>query len=295
MRFSALLSICVAAAACNSSDATDDPTTGHLTGTLYYDTGAELTIDKIDLATGKHTLLGKGKRPQKTPQGTLLCTVDSNLAEAPETLETYRHIDDESLDSSSLFAEGFDFPRLSPDGSKIAYVTNEGKIGVVDRQSGAILTTLVDPTIGLGYSRPSWTPDGRLVFGSQLGSEGIFITDAALANPKRIDPMLTETVDAIVSHNGQFVAFTSSKQVWRMGIDGSNPIKVDADNTDDPNDELPFWSPDDSVIFWHFGYSDVGFRAADGTKTTVLLSQLYPDTVKEIEGISQGTGMDWVP
>lgn len=291
MRISAFLLILPLAAACSSSDKTGNAA-GALTGTLYFDEGADYTMHKVDLATGAHTLLGKGKQGQKTPQGTLLCIVDSNLAEAPETLETYRHIDDETI-GSDLFAEGFDYPRLSPDGTKVAYVSLEGKIGVVDRQSGALITTIIDPKVGLGYGRPSWTPDGRLVFAGELGDEGIFITDAALANPTRIDPQLTDVSEAMVSHDGKFVAFIKTKQVWRMGIDGSNPIKIDPENND-PNDELPFWSPDDSVIFFHNSYSDIGFRAADGSGTTLSFSALFPATASEILGVPQGAAMDWV-
>jgi hypothetical protein len=271
---------------------------GNFSGTLYFQ-AEDFGVHKVDLATGAYKLLGKGNYPQKTTQGQLLCVLDNNLADAPEDLLTYRHIDDGSI-GSDIFAEGFTWPRQSPDGSKVAYVTNSNKIVVVDFQTGkqiAVITAVAAKVNDvLGFARPSWTPDGRIVFGTALGNEGVYMTDAQFSNTlTRIDAQhLTDVNDPIVSHDGKLIAYTHAKHVWRMGIDGSSPTQINASDTD-VDDGPPFWSPDDQTIYWSGYAGNVYFHAAaDGNGLPTKIFDLIPSLKDHVLIITSTSSMDWV-
>ncbi len=105
-------------------------------------------------------------------------------------------------------------------------------------------------TFGAGGYRGdlSWTPDGRIVYDSEAGSAAtISVMDADGGNPKQLTGDLTGRAyvkGAVVSPNGRFVVFTSDqtgeRHIWRMNIDGSNPIQLTHGNGEDD----PSYSPD---------------------------------------------------
>lgn len=295
-----ILFVLAASGGCSSDPDNTAPGAGNLTGTLYFNSEKN-NVSKLDLATGTYTDLGDGESCVKTKQGTLLCSIDNNLADAPEALTTYRHIDDNGFDTADNHSALFLFPRQSPDGTKVVFQSFEGEIIVVDFQTGALIATITADAAKvnepLGFGRPSWTPDGRIVFSSASGQSGIFLTDAAFSNNlTRIDPNLANSFDAMVSHNGKFVAYVSSDRIWKMGIDGSNPIQIDTSTAVNTKDVLPEWSPDDTVIIWPGGdTADLQLHAADGTGETGKLFTLYPDLKNHVLTISIDHSIDWVP
>lgn len=298
--FALSLALIAFAPACSSDLGEDGGGGGNYTGTVYF-TAEDFNIHKVDLATGAYMLLGKGNYPQKTTQGQLLCVIDGNLADAPENLVTYRHIDDLKT-GSDLFAEGFTFPRQSPDGTKVAYVTNSNTIAIVDFQTGAPITELTATNTKvndvLGFARPSWTPDGRVVFGTALGNEGVYMTDTQFSNTlTRIDAQhLTDVNDPIVSHDGKSIAYVHAKHVWKMGIDGSNPIQIDTnqDNTE-VDDAIPYWSPDDQTIYWPGYAGNLYFHAAaDGNGLPAKIFDFLPSLKDHVLIIANTGSLDWV-
>jgi len=98
----------------------------------------------------------------------------------------------------------------------------------------------------------SWTPDGRLVFGAKVGGNNtdIWIIDADGGNRQR----LTDNADwdgyPSVSRAGRYVVFESRRadglQIWRMDIDGSNPVQLTAGN----GVSRPDCSPDGRWVYY---------------------------------------------
>lgn len=281
-------------AACSSSD-DDNGVAGQLSGTLYVQ-AYDNNVHAIDLATGTDTTLGQGDAPEKTAGG-FLCVEGSNLVEGDPTLQTYRHIDDGNGDINSVFSTGFTYPRLSPDGSKVAYTTiSLGKIVVVDFHSGAQLAVIDGPDHQKQYGRVSWTPDGRLVIGDAY-NDGIFISDAAFSNNlTRIAPELENTRFPIVSHDGKSIAYQHDRQIWKMNLDGSNKVQIElADPTGvDGDSKLPFWSPDDTFLYWAGSGGDVVFHSLTPADPNISLFATFPDLPNKDTILLGQQGMDWV-
>ncbi|MGH9901295.1 MAG: hypothetical protein ACRD68_05580, partial [Pyrinomonadaceae bacterium] len=105
-------------------------------------------------------------------------------------------------------------------------------------------------TFGAGGYRGklSWTPDGRIVYDSESGSApSISVMDADGSNQRQLTGDLTgrgRVGHVNVSPDGRYVVFasdmTSERHVWRMNIDGSNPVQL----TDGSGEDHPHCSPD---------------------------------------------------
>ena len=111
-------------------------------------------------------------------------------------------------------------------------------------------------TFGAGGYRAgiSWSPDGRIVYDSAIGnSTAISIMEADGTNPKHLLGDMTGR--AIVSHarvsrDGRYILYASDlsgvRHVWRMDIDGGNPIQL----TSGPGGDQPSPTPDGKwVVF----------------------------------------------
>ncbi|MCA8830913.1 TolB family protein [Hymenobacter pini] len=188
-------------------------------------------------------------------------------------------------------------PRVSPDGKYLS-VTIMGYPGqafaancvaVFDRATGKLVTKFDNRYYG------TWLPDGRLLMcgahksGSVNGNEyapkepGIFLTDASLANPKRIDPGLDEPAPyhAQPSPDGKQVAFVLNNHVWAMNLDGSNLRQLTA-AANDNIETYPTWSPDGKyVACWAYKSFERSFYTAiavvpAATPTPVSLTDAAP-------------------
>ena len=130
---------------------------------------------------------------------------------------------------------GFD-PAWSPDGSQIAYATEE----VGDPASRAGLSTLYVANVGGGTPRklvdgdgvqPSWSPSGgRIVYWSNVGGQRDIYTVAATGGtPVRITNDSAIDWSPIWSPDGKFIYFSSDRgtamNLWRIAVDeGSGTV-----------------------------------------------------------------------
>lgn len=143
----------------------------------------------------------------------------------------------------------------SPDGSKIAFVSNrDGKaeIYLMDADGnnvGRLTNNSADD------STPAWSPDGsRIAFQTNRdGNEEIYVMNADGSNQKRLtwDPS-TDSAPAW-SPDGKKIAFASNRgnrnpynfDIWVMAADGNNQTRI---TTDSEYDAEPAWSPDGKQI-----------------------------------------------
>jgi Tol biopolymer transport system component len=122
-------------------------------------------------------------------------------------------------------------PKLSPDGQRVAYVTTgpgslcQSSLGmywgtfvvVANRRGGGELARFE------GYADPEWLPDGRLLMlGTPCRNAGVWIADAALKGPSRIDEdqVATPAGAPAVSPDGRTLAFVWNNQLWSMDLTG---------------------------------------------------------------------------
>lgn len=180
------------------------------------------------------------------------------------------------ITDSFLFAG---IPAISPDGSSVAFFTNDGgafrvhTVGI----DGSNLTQVTD----FSSAVPGWFPDGqRLVFNSDSTTEPADVPDVYAMNldgsdlVQVIDSDPTADFQGRVSPDGSQLLFLSNRggnvDIYVADIDGGNIVQL----TDTPADEYSAdWSPDGSQILYASatsGNDDVWVMNADGSNPVQL-------------------------
>ena len=141
-------------------------------------------------------------------------------------------------------------PTVSPDGRRIAFVTNRdgnNEIYVADRNGENQVRVTNTP---FHEQDPDWSAQNELVFtGVPSGTGEIYVANAdgsgltRLTNDSHADSTPTWAPD------GNSIAFASSRSgnndIWTMSATGANVVNL---TTDAHNDAEPAWSPDGSSI-----------------------------------------------
>jgi len=178
------------------------------------------------------------------------------------------------------------FPAFAPDG-RLGYWVN----GLIDGELHGyeIFVDGAPLSVCGGYcsiSRPAWSPDGSsaIVVGrSQDGKDELIGVSLATGSEvvlfqAEADQSIEQLADPVYSHSGDRVAFTrirfgdnsETDEIWVMGSDGSNPVRL----TDGHYDQIPTWSPDDAWIAFERAQSPepaiVAAVAASGGEVTRL-------------------------
>jgi Tol biopolymer transport system component/DNA-binding winged helix-turn-helix (wHTH) protein len=107
--------------------------------------------------------------------------------------------------------------------------------------------------IAEGQNRFGWTPDGRIVYGSQLGgnSDDIWIMRPDGTDKKQLTFNAGANLDPSVSPDGRYVVFDSDRSgthhLWRMHLDGSNQVQL----TRGFAEKFPSFSSDGKWVFYN--------------------------------------------
>lgn len=150
-------------------------------------------------------------------------------------------------------------PRVSPDGSRVAFTSFAGS-GVELAMYSMELGRLVSfPRYGGTNASPAWSPDGsKLAFSSSMrGDPEIFVADSSGASPKRLTANRGPDVSpAWNPKGGGQIAFVSGRtglpQIYIMDADGANVQRL----TDGGYAVSPSWSPNGQflVFSWNRKY-----------------------------------------
>ena len=143
-------------------------------------------------------------------------------------------------------------PRISPDGSRIAfssYPTGAGlEIMMYSNELGRMVTF---PRFGGTNATPAWSPDGaKIAFASSMhGSMEIYVADASGTSPRRLTTARGPDVAPVWNpKTGAQIAFVSGRsglpQIYIMDADGSNVQRM----TDQGYAVSPSWSPNGQFL-----------------------------------------------
>lgn len=247
---------------------TDNNTGGGLNGTIYYQDIQDGFVYKMTLADAKMTKLIAGFYPNRTPQGSFIYVNGGDLAESSDGVQV-RTIIKANVNNATKSDDNFAFPALSPDGQLIAYNTLSNLLYVCRRDSGQIVSSFTEtpPGGGLtGWEKPSWTADGRIVVAGQLGTPGIYISDAAFTTLTRFDPNLNQPSDAKAAPKGVAVVFEANSHVWTLNLDGTGLKQLTDGNR---QEKMPTWSADGGSVAAFTGL-DLVTMNADGSNQQLL-------------------------
>ncbi|MGH9901656.1 MAG: DPP IV N-terminal domain-containing protein, partial [Pyrinomonadaceae bacterium] len=82
-----------------------------------------------------------------------------------------------------------------------------------------------------GLNGIAWTPDGRVVYGSNAsGNRDIWMVESDGSDQRQLTTNAGTNLSVTVSPDGRYVVFTSdragSPHIWRMNIDGGDPVRL---------------------------------------------------------------------
>ncbi len=148
---------------------------------------------------------------------------------------------------------GDDFsPAYSPDGTRIAFVSNRDanfEVYVVNADGTELERLTTTPA---NEGEPSWTPDGRqIVYHSDAGGVlQVWIMSADGSGQRQLTTSEAVNLQPTVSPDGSRIAFTSARagnyDIYVMDLDGSSPRNF----TSSPQNEMvPVWISDSVLAF----------------------------------------------
>ena len=153
---------------------------------------------------------------------------------------------------------------LTSDGRKLATIQVDGLINLWVAPEGDATRAIRMPTGNVGFyasggNNLSWTMDKRVVYMSNEGGvPDVWIADPSEGSRKQLTTNGGGSPVATV--DGKYVVFVSARDgklaIWRMNLDGSNPIRL----SNGPSDIYPSVTPDSQWVV---------FIKNEGTQPTV--------------------------
>ena len=153
---------------------------------------------------------------------------------------------------------------LTADGKKLATIGSEGLVNVWVAPNGDAEQAVRLPTgnvgfYGTGGNNLAWTPDKRIVYSSNEGGS-VDIWSANSDGSERKQLTTNGGAVPVVTPDGAYVVFVSARQsgraIWRINVDGSNPIRL----SNGPSDSAPTVTPDGKWVL---------YISTDGPKPTL--------------------------
>jgi TolB protein len=146
---------------------------------------------------------------------------------------------------------------LTDDGKKLVSVQSQGLVNLWVVPDGDATKAVRLPTGNVinfftsTGSNVSLVPDGRIVYVSnEGGSAAIWITDQDGTNRKQLTANGAANVSPVVTADGRYVVFglwqDGRRNLWRINLDGSNPLKLTSGSTD----SFPTVSPDSRWVIY---------------------------------------------
>jgi len=190
-------------------------------------------------------------------------------------------------------------PAWSPDGSKIAFVSDrDGNDEIYVMSADGSNQKRCTHSVAIGFNRkekwePVWSPDSKLIAFVQVRKwerEGeatyiplrnVYALNADGSNATCLTDNSANSSQPVWSPNGRIIAFVSDRdgndEIYVMNADGSNQTNL----TNNPaGDASPSWSPDSTKIAFvsdRDGNDEIYIMNADGSNQKRFTSNDYDD------------------
>ena len=150
---------------------------------------------------------------------------------------------------------------LTQDGKKVTTVQSQGLVNIWVAPEGDATKAVRLPTGNVTNffsstgSNISWTSDDRIVYVSnESGHSEIWIADKDGKNRKQLTANNATNVSPVASADGRYIVFglwqDAKRNLWRMNVDGSNPVRL----TSGLSDSFPALTPDSRwVVYTAYG------------------------------------------
>jgi len=172
--------------------------------------------------------------------------------------------------ASELMPRGGDY-RLSPDGTRLTYVTAspDGSRLWIQSVTGGVATVLARNDYGIGFG--TWSRDGSWIAFASSGAVWRIRPDGT--GLSRIAELESISYYAW-SEDGRQLAIVAANGTWVVGADGANLRQVTGSGRVVPNFTEPRWSPDGRRLLGRSGENGGGdilvVRVNDGAQETRL-------------------------
>lgn len=143
---------------------------------------------------------------------------------------------------------------LTADGQRLTTIQTNGLINLWVAPEGDAARAVRLPTGNVGFyssagNNLNWTMDGRVVFMSNEGGiADVWIADPNGGNRKQLTT--NGGTSPVATFDGRYIVFISAREgsraVWRMNVDGSNPVRL----TDGPVNVYPSVTPDSKWVLY---------------------------------------------
>lgn len=194
-----------------------------------------------------------------------------------------------------------DSPAFSPDGAKIAFISNEGgnnDIWIMD-SDGKSRTQITSHQGSDDYVE--WTAGGRsLLWSSDRGNgdADIWQVDIQTGEKRQLNDDACFDISPAASPNGRLIAFCSNRQatptpdapredrdkdLWLMASDGSTPVRL---TENQGTDFAPCWSPDGKNLIYTASDNEKAchLRVIDVAKVVAAYETQDVDLIKKESG-----------
>lgn len=246
-----------------------------------------LNISEIDAASGAEKIIWKIPQDLTNFGGGIVWAKDKSglfitLGEAQSAYQQIWFVNYPNGEAKLVTRDFNNYGRLSltADGKNLVSVQEDFTANVwvlpIDKplQTERITNGKLE---GLGLS---WTPDGKIVYGSLVsGSLDIWIMDADGKNKKQLTSDSTAEIEPCVSADGKRVFYLSNQNkgnwnIWTMDIDGNNKKQLMTGGT---QGAIECSKGDNSIIFLGFNNGAYGLwkMPLDGGETISLPNTIH--------------------
>lgn len=237
----------------------------------------------------ERTMLVRGGDPTVTSDGTLIYVDSLGLAEyEPGSTKPRRIVRImEAPENTDPWNEALRRPRVSRDGTLIAYCNESGDVFVVDRQTGDLQAEFQSKNSTEGFATPSWAEGNYLVMAGNKHGQGIFVSPPPYDSTYVIatEYYFAQALD--VHPDGRSIIFRNFSGLAEIDLDGNNDHLVMTGSQRNG----PVWLPDGERLF--FIYSENTYSGDSAAIRNVESNESFPFDWMDIQFRAEPWG--WEP